>query len=77
MNPLWTLALAGMLYGAATIWIFRRVANGPAIQAAVNRIQAHLLEFWLFVDEPRAIWKSWKVCWPRTPACWVCCWSRS
>ena len=41
-------------------WIFRRAANGPAIRAAMNRIQAHLLEFWLFVDEPRAIWKSWK-----------------
>src|SRR4030095_6472126 len=60
MNSLWTLALAGLLYGGATMWIFRRTANGPAILSMVKRIQAHLLEFWLFVDEPRAIWKSWK-----------------
>src|SRR5205823_1674724 len=60
MNPRWTLALAGMLCGAAMLWIVRRTSNGTAIRAVVNRIQAHLLEFWLYVDEPRAIWKSWK-----------------
>ena len=60
MNPACTLVLAGIVSGAAMTWLFRRVANGPAIHAAMNRIQAHLLEFWLFVDEPRAIWKSWK-----------------
>jgi hypothetical protein len=60
MNPLGMLALVGIMCGAAMIWIFRRTANGPAIHAAARRIQAHLLEFWLFVDEPRTIWKSWK-----------------
>jgi hypothetical protein len=60
MNPLAALALAGIVSGAAMSWIFRRTANGPGILGAANRIQAHLLEFWLFVDEPRAIWKSWK-----------------
>jgi hypothetical protein len=54
------IPLAGLLYGAATAWVFSRFANGPAMRAAANRIQAHLLEFWLYVDEPRAIWKSWK-----------------
>jgi len=54
------IPLAGVLYGAATVWVFGRVANGRAIRATANRIQAHLLEFWLYVDEPRAIWKSWK-----------------
>jgi uncharacterized membrane protein (DUF106 family) len=54
------IPLAGMVYGAVTIWIFRRVARREAILAAAKRIQAHLLEFWLFVDDPRAIAKSWK-----------------
>jgi hypothetical protein len=60
MRPMWTLAIAGALYGYAMFWIFRRTARGPAILTAVKRIQAHLLEFWLFVDEPRTIWKSWR-----------------
>jgi hypothetical protein len=60
MRPLWILAMPGTLYGFAAFALFRRVAKGPAILAAMKRIQAHLLEFWLFVDEPRAIWKSWK-----------------
>jgi hypothetical protein len=54
------IPLAGLLYGAATAWVIGRFANGPAIRAAANRIQAHLLEFWLYADEPRAIWKSWQ-----------------
>jgi hypothetical protein len=57
---MWTLAIAGALYGFAMFWIWRRTARGPALLTAVKRIQGHLLEFWLFVDEPRAIWKSWK-----------------
>jgi hypothetical protein len=54
------IPLVGILYGAATVWIVRRFADGRAILAAIKRIQAHLLEFWLYVDEPRTIWKSWK-----------------
>jgi hypothetical protein len=54
------LAVTGIASGAAMTWLFRRVADGPAIRAAMDRIQAHLLEFWLFADEPRAIWKSWQ-----------------
>ena len=70
MNRLGTLALAGMLCGAATVWIFRRTANGTAILAAVNRIQAHLLEFWLFVDEPaRDLEIVERPARPRTLAC--------
>lgn len=40
--------------------VFRRTSDGEAIRRAANRIQAHLLEFWLFVDEPALVWKSWK-----------------
>lgn len=60
MNPLWTVAPAAVLSGAAMLWIFRRTADVPAIRTTADRIQAHLLEFWLYVDDPGAIWKSWK-----------------
>ncbi len=61
MTPaLWTLAPASALTGALLPWAFRRMADGEALRAAANRIQAHLLEFWLFVDEPALVWKSWK-----------------
>ena len=42
------------------MWIFRRTADRQAVRKAVNRIQAHLFEFWLFVDEPGLVWKSWR-----------------
>jgi hypothetical protein len=61
MTPaLWTLAPASVLIGASLMWAFRRIADREALRAAANRIQAHLLEFWLFVDEPSLVWKSWK-----------------
>ena len=60
MNPLWTLAPIGLLAGAAAMWLFTRLADRHALRIAANRIQAHLLEFWLFVDEPASVWKSWR-----------------
>jgi hypothetical protein len=59
MNPLWTLAPVSVLAGAGMMWVFRRIANREAIRTAAHRIQAHLLEFWLFVDEPRLVGKFW------------------
>jgi hypothetical protein len=59
VNPLWTLAPVSLLLGGATMWIFRRTADVAAIGETVRRIQAYLLEFWLFVDEPSLVWKSW------------------
>ncbi len=60
MNPLWTLAPIGLVAGAVAMWLFRRLADRHALRIAANRIQAHLLEFWLFVDEPASVWKSWR-----------------
>jgi hypothetical protein len=60
MNPLWTLAPAGVVCGAAILWVFRRIADGDAIHTALNRIQARLLEFWLFMADPQSLWQSWK-----------------
>lgn len=59
MNPHWTLAPAGLLLGAAMMWIFRRTADRQALGMAVKRIQAHLVEFWLFADEPALVGKFW------------------
>ena len=60
MNPLWTLAPVSFLLGAGILWFFRRTTDVPALRQTVHRLQAHLLEFWLFVDEPALVWKSWK-----------------
>lgn len=60
MNPSWTLAAISVLAGAATAWVFRLFSRGRGLRQAANRIQAHLLEFWLFVDEPALVWKSWR-----------------
>jgi len=60
MSPLWTLAPASVLLGAFMMWVFRRTADRRAIRETIHRIEAHLLEFWLFVDEPWLIGKSWK-----------------
>ena len=60
MNLLWVLAAIGALAGAVSMLVFRLIADRQAIRESVNRIQAYLLEFWLFVDDPSLIWKSWR-----------------
>jgi hypothetical protein len=57
---LWTLAPAGLVAGGLFLWAFQRLADRAALGRTINRIQAHLLEFWLFVDEPGEVWKSWR-----------------
>jgi hypothetical protein len=53
-------ALAGLFSGAALMWAFRRFGDARALRAAVSRIQACLLEFWLYVDEPLLAIRTWK-----------------
>src|ERR1041385_3720631 len=60
MNPLWTLAPLSMGGGAGTMWVFRRSSDWEVLRSTLRHIQAYLLEFWLFVDEPRLIGKTWK-----------------
>jgi hypothetical protein len=54
------LVLVSVLIGMLAMWAFRRIARPGEIRCSINRIQAHLLEFWLFQDEPSMIWRSWK-----------------
>ena len=49
---------AGLLSGLATLWVFRRWSDGPAMRSAVNRMLAHVMEFRLFLDEPRLILRA-------------------
>ena len=46
---------AGLLSGLATLWVFGRWSDQPAIRRAVNQMLAHVMEFQLFLDEPRLI----------------------
>jgi len=60
MSPLWTLAPVSVALGVFMMWVFRRTANFVALREIIRQIQARLLEFWLFVDEPRQIGRTWK-----------------
>ena len=59
MSAAWP-ALAGLLSGAALMTAFRRFCDTRGLRAAVNRIQACLLEFWLYVDDPLVAIRTWK-----------------
>lgn len=56
--PLASLIPLGVALGIAMLWVVRRVSNQAAIRDAKRRIQAHLYELRLFVDEPRLIWRA-------------------
>jgi hypothetical protein len=60
VTPLATLAPVSVALGALMMWLFRRTTDRAALRQTVRHIQAHLLEFWLFADEPWQIGKSWK-----------------
>lgn len=57
-HPLLSLIPIGVLLGLGMLWVFRRVSNQAAIRQTKNRLQAHLYELRLFVDEPKLIWKA-------------------
>ena len=52
------LVLSGTAYGLATAWLFRRFTKREPLSTAANRIIAHILEFNLFIDEPRLIFRA-------------------
>jgi hypothetical protein len=60
MSPLWTLAPVSVVLGVLMMWVFRRTTDREALRRTIRRMQAHLLEFWLYVDEPWLMGKSWK-----------------
>lgn len=56
--PMASLLPLGVVLGVAMLWVVGRVSNQAAIADAKRRIQAHLYELRLFVDEPKLIWRA-------------------
>jgi hypothetical protein len=54
------IGVIAILYGAAAALLFRRLTNPSKIRASINQIEAHILEFRLFIDEPALIWRAQK-----------------
>jgi hypothetical protein len=55
-----SLAAVSVACGLFALWIFGRTTDLAAVRSTIKRIQAHLLEFRLFYDEPRLIWRAQK-----------------
>lgn len=56
----WSLAAISVAFGLAASWVFRRFTDGAAAGATRRQLQAHLMEFRLFFDEPALIWRAQK-----------------
>lgn len=54
----WTLIPAGLLYGIIAALVFHRCTDREAIHGTTNRMIAHVLEFRLFLDSPRLIFRA-------------------
>ncbi|HTA41033.1 MAG TPA: sulfatase-like hydrolase/transferase [Bryobacteraceae bacterium] len=52
-----TLIELGALCGIVAAFVFRRLAS-PGIRQTVDRIQAHLMELWMFIDEPALVFRA-------------------
>ncbi len=57
MDDLITLVPLAALCGVMAAFVFRRFRS-PAIRRTIDRIQAHLMELVLFIDEPRLILRA-------------------
>ena len=55
-----SLAVVSAACGVLALWIFAHTTDLAAVRTSVKRVQAHLLEFRLFYDEPRLIWDAQK-----------------
>ena len=53
-----SLPILAVLTGILTAVVIRYTTDASALRATGRRIQAHLLEFRLFFDEPRLIWQA-------------------
>jgi len=60
LNPFWPLFIVSSLTGVLMLIIFRRTSNQKGIREAKDRIKAHLLEIWLFKDNPSIVLSAQK-----------------
>jgi hypothetical protein len=58
LSPLLSLALLAALAGIAMLWVIGKLSNQDAVRLTRRQIQATLLEFRIFWDEPRVVWRS-------------------
>jgi hypothetical protein len=52
------LCVVSAIYGVAATIVFRRFTNALYLRGTINRILAHVMEFGLFLDEPRIILRA-------------------
>jgi hypothetical protein len=55
-----SLTVASVACGILFLWIFRRFSAQSALRDTKRKIQAHLLEFRLFNDDPLILWRSYR-----------------
>ena len=58
LSPMLSLALLASAAGIAMLWIIGKISNQNAVRLTRRQIQATLLEFRIFWDEPRVVWRS-------------------
>jgi hypothetical protein len=51
---------AAIASGLLSAWVFSHTMDLPAVRSTLRQIHAHFLEFRLFFDEPRLIWRAQK-----------------
>jgi hypothetical protein len=54
------LVAASVACGLLAAWVFQRAVDMAALRLTLRQIHARLLEFRLFFDEPRLIWRAQK-----------------
>lgn len=52
------LAVCAAVYGAIAAWVFHRLTDRARMRVVINHMMAHVMEFALFIDEPRLILKA-------------------
>ena len=58
LSPLLSLALLAAVAGIVMLWVIGKVSNQTAVRLTRRQIQATLLEFRIFWDEPRVVWRA-------------------
>lgn len=55
LSPLWALVPFSLLAGILLLLVFRYTSNQQRIRETKDSIKAHILELWLFRDDPRIL----------------------
>jgi len=58
LAPIWGLGFATLLITAFALIVYKYTSNQEGIKRAKERIKAHFVEVWLFIDDPILILKA-------------------